>query len=488
MKELLDLKPSCNLCLLGTRIRDKDSGDRVTWELYRHFGGVSMSSKITMNMTGLDTQEIIDQLMKVERLPLQRLESKKAAVAEKRAAWNAIKTKVDSVISKISALTTKGIYSAKTTKVSELGVVSGSASESAAVGRYDVEVLALARSHVLQSRVFSEGPDAPLEISGSLTLTLGDSDPFSIDVDDTDTLNSIAEKINQSGAGIKASVLQVRPNEYSLVLTGESTGKEISVAEVLEGGAFEMSQVVSASKASFKINGVTFERDSNTVSDAIEGLTLNLLKTGATSVSVAYNDDALVNGVKSFVDEYNSLIDLTSRYNFWDNDTKASGLLFGDPLLQRLLSEIQSTLFASINLPGFRFVGQVGISTGAIGAFSRDGKITLDESKLREALSNDRDSVASLFTEGSSGSDGVFKKLESTLQMYTSYNGFLPLKDAQFESENKDISRQIDSLEKRLDMKLAGLQKKFTTLETYLAKMETQSMWLSQQMLSMFSV
>ena len=447
-----------------------------------------MSSKVTMNMTGLDTQNIIEQLMKVERIPLQKLELKKQAVAEKRAAWNAIKTKVDAVLSKIGTLTKESLYNTKTPKVSDLSIVSASASESAAVGRYDIEVLTLARSHVLQSRVFSEGPDVSLGMSGSLTLTLGGSDPFSVDIVESDTLNTVAEKINQGEMGIRASVLQVRPNEYSLVLTGESTGKEIAIVETLaEGNTFDISQVVSASNSSFKINGVTFERDSNNVSDAIQGVTLDLLKTGETSLSVAYNDDSIVSAVKSFADEYNSLIDLTSRYNFWDNDTKSSGLLFGDPLLQRLLSEIQSTLFASIDLPGFKFVGQVGISTGAIGAFSRDGKITIDESKLKEALSTDRESVASLFVEGSSGSNGVFKTLESTLQMYTSYNGFLPLKDAQFESENKDISKQIDNVQKRLDMKLVGLQRKFTALETYLARMETQSLWLSQQMLSMFS-
>jgi len=326
-------------------------------------------------------------------------------------------------------------------------------------------------------------------------LTVGSNDPISVQIEEGDSLNTIADKINQAGAGfgIKTSILQVKPGEHSVVITLESTGQTITVEEAFVGDSLGLEEVVESSKAKFKINGIEFERDSNTISDAIPGLTLDLSKLGEASVSVALNDDAIVNGLKGFIDEYNSLLDLIAKYNFWDNDTKTGGLLFGDPLLQRLLSEIRSSIFRSIgdSLPGFAFVGQIGISTGPLGASSRDGKLSLDESKFREALAADREGVIRLLSgEGdpeSPDSSGILTKFQSTLQMYTSYNGFLPLRDAQFEAQNKDISRQMENLEQRLDMKLNRLQRQFTALEKCLMQMETQSLWLSQQVMAMFS-
>jgi len=458
-------------------------------------GGENVSSKVTMSMTGLDTETLIQELMKVERIPLAKLESKQKQISDKRAAWNTIKSKIESLLQKMSPLTSKSAYEAKTAKISDPSVLSASVSDSAVAGSYHIEVTTLAKAPVLQSQLFQKDPNEALDISGELTLTVGSNDPISVQIKEGDSLNTIADKINQAGAGfgIKTSILQVKPGEHSVVITLESTGQTITVEEAFVGDSLGLEEVVESSKAKFKINGIEFERDSNTISDAIPGLTLDLSKLGEASVSVALNDDAIVNGLKGFIDEYNSLLDLIAKYNFWDNDTKTGGLLFGDPLLQRLLSEIRSSIFRSIgdSLPGFAFVGQIGISTGPLGASSRDGKLSLDESKFREALAADREGVIRLLSgEGdpeSPDSSGILTKFQSTLQMYTSYNGFLPLRDAQFEAQNKDISRQMENLEQRLDMKLNRLQRQFTALEKCLMQMETQSLWLSQQVMAMFS-
>ena len=212
------------------------------------------------------------------------------------------------------------------------------------------------------------------------------------------------------------------------------------------------------------------------------------LKAGKANLSVDYDNDAVVTAVKEFIAEYNSLLDMAAKYNSWDSTTRKAGLWFGDPLLQRLLSQIRQTIFSEISqeFPGFRFIGQIGISTGSLGSYSREGKISLDEAKLNEALNTDRNAVASLLSEDQAGSEGILVNLQKALQMYVSYDGFLPVKDAQLESQDKDISRQIENLERRLELRLANLKRQFTALEGLLAQMDSQGLWLAQQVQGLY--
>ena len=103
--------------------------------------------------------------------------------------------------------------------------------------------------------------------------------------------------------------------------------------------------------------------------------------------------------------------------------------------------------------------------------------LSLDEAKLRGALSTDRNAVASLLSEDQAGPEGILVNLRKTMEMYTAYGGFLPVKDAQLASQDKDISRQIQNLERRLELRLANLKRQFTALEVLLTKMDSQRLW-----------
>jgi flagellar hook-associated protein 2 len=452
-----------------------------------------LSSPVSFNVTGLDTETIIQELMRLERQPVVALEAKQRMISDRKAAWNALKSKIESLMAKMRPLLEQQVYTGKAARSAGPAVVTANASANAVPGTYEIEVINLARAHTLQSRSFTGSPDDALGFSGRLVLSIGGVTE-EIDIAGDDSLNSIAARINSvENLGIQASVLEVVPSEYTLVLTGVSTGQEITFQQEspdpqsLDLGLRTVEGQEPAG-ATFKINGIRFQRSSNEVKDAIPGVTLNLLTTGATSVSVGYDDDALVDAVRELVNEYNSFLDLAAKYNSYDSETRTAGLLFGDPLLQRLLSQIRETVFREVadSLPGFRFVGDIGISTGSIGSYSRDGKLSFDESKLREALVANRDAVASLLGKDEAGSEGVLTRLKQALQMYVGHDGFLPLREARLESQDKDISRQIENLERRLQVRLVNLRKQFTALESLLIQMNTQGLYITQQMQSLF--
>lgn len=388
-------------------------------------------SSLSLNLTGLDTESIINNLMALERQPLYRLQTQQATLLKKKTAWNAVKTQVDSVSSKMASLVKSDFFGAKTAKVSAASVLTASASGTATPGTYQIEVGTLAAAQVAQSSAFpsSTDPFAP-PVSGTITLN-----GKSIAITETDSLESVTAKINATAdVGASAAILQTAPGMYRMVITSGETGADgemqfggdVAIWQSL--GVLDGSQVVNevkaATDASFTVNGISFTRSDNSVNDAIPGVTFSLLQAGddaKTTITVGYDDDAIVSSVKAFVTEYNSLIDSVSKYNSWDPDTKVAGPLFGDPLVTGLLSEMRAAVFSTVvGAPEeYSSLSMAGISTGTGASYSKDGRLTLDETKLKEALQADRDGLAILFGANASNaalaSNGATATATSTL-------------------------------------------------------------------------
>lgn len=366
-----------------------------------------MDNRITLNLTGLDTETIVTNLMALESQPLLRLQNQQAALLAKKTAWNAVKSQIDKVTSELTALTGATSFTAKTATVSASSVLSASATGTATPGTYDIDVTTLAAAQVVQSSAFASTTDpfAP-PLAGTITLN-GES----ITITGTDSLESVTAKINATAnAGASAAILQTSPGMYRMILTSDETGEDGAMVfggdlAVWRGlGVLDASdavnQVRAASDAAFSVNGVSFTRSDNSVSDAIPGVTFSLLEAGeSATITVEYDDDAIVADVKSFVAEYNKLIDTVAKYNSWDADTKVAGTLFGDPLVTGLLAEMRGAVFNTVTgVPsGYSNLSLVGITTGSGTSYSKDGRLTLDETKLREALEADRDAIAILF-------------------------------------------------------------------------------------------
>lgn len=371
-----------------------------------------MSTNITANVTGIDTEAIIEQLMSVERRPLLKLQSQQTLLTSRKSAWDAVKAQLDKLSSKLATLTMSTTFSKMTATSSDASVLSATAGSSAVEGVYDIQVTTLARAQTVQSSGFASADD-PRGITATLTLN-----GQSINVTATDGLKTIAAKINTTtGVNARASILQTGATEYKLVITSTQSG--VAGAMVFGGdlNAWKTlgvvnpddtpNQVVAASDAVFAINGVGFTRSTNSVADAIPGLTLNLLEAvdpvsgggGKTALTVTYDDQSTVDALKSFVTEYNSLIDTIGKYTTWDPDKRQAGILFGDSLVSRLLSEVKMAVFQEVSgaAATYNSMRTVGLSTGTGSTFSKDGKLTLDETKLKDALKADRNAVAVLF-------------------------------------------------------------------------------------------
>lgn len=458
-----------------------------------------MDNRISANVTGIDTDNIIQQLMSLERRPLVKLQSQQSMLASRKTAWGSVKTQLSALSSRLTALLSSTAFERMTATASDASVLSATASSTATPGVYDIEIISRARAQTVQSEGFA-GADLEGIVSDG-TLILNEQ---SIEVTSTDTLNTIAEKINAaSDVKARASVLQTAAGEFRLVITSAETGndgimsfggdttgwKALGVVKVDD----TLNEVVAAGDASFTINGISFTRSTNVVADAIPGVTLNLLGAkdpvsgagGKTSLTIAHNDQTVVDDVKSFIIDYNNLIDTVKRYTTWDPDKKQAGTLFGDSLVNTLLSDIGQAVFTQAEgLTGdYTSLGVVGLSTGTSSGFSKDGKLSLDEAALKKALETDRNAVQALFSHETAG---VFTNLAGLVEGYASTSGLVSNRQAQLIAQDGYLSRQIESMQVRLDKRMQTLRKRFTDMEIILQRLNSQSLWLSQQVQSLY--
>ncbi|MHB8945508.1 MAG: flagellar filament capping protein FliD [Bacillota bacterium] len=367
--------------------------------------GLSVSGLVS----GLDVDGLINQLMAVERQPIVNLQVKKSKLQAQADAWRDINTRLYNLQNKAYDLKQSYSFYSRTVSSTDETIASATASSSTALGTYALKVAQLAQAHVVASGKYAS-PNAGLGYSGSPTIN-----GKAITIATTDTLNSIRDKINATaGIGVQASVVQVDATNYQLVLTKSTSGAtEIAFVDnnaaltnlgILSGGVANTIQ--AAQDAQFSINGISVSRSTNTVSDVVPGLTINLKKAGtalsplAVNLEVKNDSEKAVSAVQAYVDQYNSLMDFIADKAGYDSDKKVGGVLFGDAGVNLLQSSLRQSATASVpGLPAtLNNLAQVGVTTGAYGSpDGKAGKLTFDAQKLRDMLDSNRDGVAQLF-------------------------------------------------------------------------------------------
>lgn len=248
------------------------------------------------------------------------------------------------------------------------------------------------------------------------------------------TLQGIAEAINKGGFGVTATLVSDGSSAsdatpYHLVLTSSATGATSTMKITLAGkdgngpeqalvdllgydpaGTQNLSQKASALDTLANVNGIAVSSSNTGISGAIEGVTINVNKTGNSTLTVAKDSAALTSSVNAFVKGYNDLNAQIKALSGYDADTKTGGPLLGDSTVQNLQASVRRQMSQSITgLKGsLTTLGQVGIS------FQKDGTLTLDSAKLQKAVTNNFADIAGLFAAVGKGSDPQVSFTSST--------------------------------------------------------------------------
>ncbi len=427
--------------------------------------------------SGLDVNSIVDQLMTLEQIPIQNLQSKEAGFLTQISAYGALRGSLasfQSTVDKLNGFSGIGLFSASS---ADEAVFTVNADNDAAAGSYDIVVQALAESHKMGSASFADSDTTTIGSAGdTMTLAIG-TQSFDVDIGGK-TLSQIEQAINEAtdNTGISAGIIQENSGSFYLTLTSDETGLEnaMSVSFADSGSnpiadPLTMVQTRAAADAQLLVdNSYTITRSSNSISDAIQGVTLELLATSVDAVALNVDKDlgAVQTTVQSFVDAYNSLRDTLS--------TLGSGELSGDGTLRMMEQQISSVLGSKSDVDGtFKYASNIGIS------FQRDGSLQLDTAVLTEALESDFSSVTKLFSDDD---QGLAFRLDVLVENLLDPDGLIDAREDGLDARVKNVQDQRESLEFRLAKTEARFRAQFAGLDTLMVRLSATSDFLTQQL------
>jgi len=395
--------------------------------------------------SGLDLGTLVSGLIEAERAPVEnRLNQKQQNITTELSAFGLLRSSLSQFQTSFGGLKNSSAFNAKAITASDASVFSTSVESFADIGSYSVEVFALARAQSLATSAATAFATVDDVIgSGTLTVQFGTTTtgpyaftpdparpPQAIDIsaaNGNDTVSGLRDYINDNDFGFQASIVDDGTNGYRLVFTSEDTGAvnsmELTVTADGDGNdndnaglsqlAFNASaqgsllQNVEAQDASLTINGLGITRDTNSISGAINGVTLDLLKADMGNiVNVDVNEDraeitATING---FVEAYNELTESIKSLTSYDAETGTGSVLIGDFTVRSISSQIRSVLFGSISgLQGdIKSLVDIGITTNS------NGTLDVDSTKLSDALDNYPSEVEALFSiQGKTTDPGI---------------------------------------------------------------------------------
>lgn len=321
--------------------------------------------------------------------------------------------------------------------------------------------------------------------TGSITFQTGtgaNQESISVTVDNTTSLDGIAAAINSQSSKANASVVNVGTSsspDYRLVLTSNSQGGDLGTvsasvsANIQAQGRFTAQTVNQAQDAQLTIAGIsgTITRSSNSISDVIPGVTLNLAATGSAVVTVADDSTGSLETLQDYVDSYNKVVSFLAENNLVakdgnDPDSQFTfGTLSGTSIDENVIRAIRNDFFGSSKSGGaVNTLADLGIKT------NRDGTLSLDATTFNSALSSDSNSVRSILeTLGESQA-----RVGGTLDQYVQFNGLIDSAISGNKASISGIDEQIAKIEKSLASQEQSLIAQFAGLEGLIGKLQGQ--------------
>ena len=465
--------------------------------------------------SGLDVDDLVSKLMAVERQPLTRLEKKEASYQAKLSAFGTLKSALSDFQAAARALATPDKLAPLKTSVADSGVLGAATTEGAVAGSYDIEVESLAQTQKLVSNT-GYGAATDKVGTGKITIALGsyaEDGKFTADaarpaVDITidasnNTLAGVRDAINAANAGVSASIINDGSKSYlslSSKTSGTQSAMQLSVAlpdgeepdatPSLSALAYDgsdnagMRQTVAASDAVIVVDSVRITKPSNTITDAIQGVTLNLTKTTAKDVTTRLTlerDTAPVKtAIEAFVSSYNSLSKQMAESTAFDAATGTAAVLNGDSTVRSIQTQLRGIMTGVVGgaARGAETLPDIGITT------QRDGSLAIDSTKLNAALNDPNKNLGALFAY-SGANKGFAAQIDAAVGRILSPVGTLPTHTKTFTDSIKDLGKQRTAINERLAISEQRYRAQFAALDQTIASMASTSSYLTQQLASL---
>ncbi|MCZ4303127.1 flagellar filament capping protein FliD [Zoogloeaceae bacterium G21618-S1] len=431
--------------------------------------------------SGLNSNDIVSQLMALERRPLTALTQKESSFSAKISALGSVKSKLSELQTASKTLSDPNKLAAFAATVGDSDIISATADTFAKNGSYAIDVVQLAKAQKSFSSIQAGGTTFG---AGTLSFSINGNTQDVVLASGGNSLQDVANAINDAGIDVRATVVTGDAGSR-LVLTSKETGTDNAFTLSVSGGDPNLTglatfdgahpNATTALNSIITIEGETVTSQSNTVTSGISNVTVTAKAIGSSTLDVARDSTGIETAVKAMVDAYNSLrldIGTKSAYNA---ETKVGEPLNGDSVTRTLLGRMRDTMGTvptSIAGSDYQYLFSIGVS------FAQDGTLTLDSTKLNNAVATDFDGVVN--TLGAYGT-----AIDTMATAFTQSDGLIDSSVTGIESSISNIDSQRERLERQFDLTEARLRAQFTALDTLVASLNTTSTYLTQQLSSL---
>lgn len=463
--------------------------------------------------SSLDLSGLLDKLTTSESQPLVMLKSQQTSYTAKLSAYGTLQNALSSFQTAASKLSEASLFQGAKASSSASDVLTATASASGTPGSYTVEVTKLATSQSLAAagvvdataavgkgtvtidfgKITGGTPGSDGKYTGAVFTPDASRAAQSIAIDDSNnSLEGLRDAINANAdIGVTASLVNDgSASPYRLLLSSKQTGEASSMRISVTGDASlqsllnhdpaatqNLQQTAIAGNAGLTVNGLAVTSSTNTVAEAVQGVTMTLAKTGLSVLTVSHDSASVETAVSNFVNAYNSLQSTASQLSKYDTEKKTGAALVGDSTLRT----IQTRIRAALNTPQageLQVLSKVGVS------FQKDGTLALDATKLNAAFAGNRAAVAELFA-GTGSNTGFGTQVAALVDTFTSADGMLKVATTGVKSTLKSLDTQYAAGQIRVEATVARYRTQFTQLDVLISSMTSTASYLTQQFAAM---
>lgn len=436
--------------------------------------------------SGLDVNSIVSQLVALERRPITALESKQSFAEAQISAYGSLTSKLSSFQTAMQGLSSLDSFQIFTATSNDDALFTASADSAAAAGSYTVEVVQLAERDKVATKAYTDS--ATFVGEGTLTISSG-SDSFNVVIDSSNnTVSGIRDAINNASdnTGITATVV-TDDNGAQLVFSSDDTGTanalKIEVADSTDASniddaglsslAYEAGVVVHRAEISQKldsiveIDGFTVTSSTNTVTGAVDGLTINAKAVGTSTLDIVRDDDQIKESVTAFADAFNALRD--------EIDAQRAGQLEADSTLLSIERQLFDILNSGSAITGSNqsYLVEVGLSIDEF------GQMQVDDDDLTDIINTDFESFANLFA---AEDEGFAFRLDAFAEDILKTDGLIDTREEGLQDQIDRYDDQILSIESRLELFETRTRAQFSALDTLVSSLNATSSFLTQQL------
>ncbi|HEX7591082.1 MAG TPA: flagellar filament capping protein FliD [Candidatus Limnocylindrales bacterium] len=309
----------------------------------------------------------------------------------------------------------------------------------------------------------------------------------------TDTLSSIISRMNNSTAGVIASIdrtndklILTRKDTGALALDIQDTSGNLGATLKLAPGTTNAQTIGLTAKVT--VDGRSITSITNTVTNAIDGVTLNLVTQSPLglpqTLSVGVDQSAVTSALNSLITSFNSLGDTLDKVTASTpgqagGTAGTSGPLASDPTTRSLFLSLRATLFQATGTGSINSLGAIGLSTGAIGAVAGStDRLQLDTTKLTAALNTDANQVASLL-DGSTGPIAALLAKLKSFEDPANTSSYIQSHTTSLSAEISSIHREELNRQEMIDNYQKSIEAQYAAMEATLAQLQSQSAQIS---------